>query len=72
MPDYFMALGEDSYSIQITPRVNANLYISESNGKGFKVKRIGGFIFSNQYIEFDYFVVAERKDVKIELIQSKN
>ena len=71
MPDYFMALGEDSYSIQITPRVNANLYVSESNVKGFKVKRIGGFIFSNQYIEFDYFVVAERKDVKIELIQSK-
>lgn len=71
MPDYFMALGEDSYSIQITPRVNANLFISESSDKGFKVKRIGGFIFSNQYIEFDYFVVAERKDVKIELIQSK-
>jgi hypothetical protein len=71
MPDYFMALGEDSYSIQITPRVNANLYVSESNVKGFKVKRIGGFIFSNQYIEFDYFVVAERKDVKVELIQSK-
>ena len=71
MPDYFMALGEDNYSIQITPRVNAHLYVSESSKKGFKVKRIGGLIFSNQYIEFDYFVVAERKDVKIELIQSK-
>lgn len=71
LPDYFMALGEDSYSILITPKVNAHLYVSESSKKGFKVKRIGGFIFSNQYIEFDYFVVAERKDVKIELIQSK-
>jgi len=71
MPDYFVALCEDNYSIQITSRINAHLYVSKSNKNGFKVKRIGGLIFSNQYIEFDYFIVGERKDVKIELIQSK-
>jgi hypothetical protein len=71
LPDYFIALSEENYSILITPRINAHLYVSNSNKTCFKVKRIGGSIFSKQYIEFDYFVVAERKDVKIELIQSK-
>ena len=36
LPDYFIALSEDDYSIQITPRINAHLYVSDSNKKCFR------------------------------------
>jgi hypothetical protein len=55
----------------ITPRINAGLYVSESNSFSFKVKRIKGSFLRKEYIEFDYFVIGERKDIKLQVEQDK-
>ena len=71
LPDYFSALSEKDYSILITPRVNSHLYISSSNQNSFTVRRIGINFFSKGYIEFDYLVIGERKDIKLDVEQIK-
>lgn len=71
LPDYFTALSEDSYSIIVTPRNNTQLYVIKSNSKSFTVSRIGPFKFIKKYIEFDYLIIGERNDIKIEVEQAK-
>jgi hypothetical protein len=71
LPDYFHALSEEDISVILTPRVNAGLYVSESNSFSFKVKRIKSNLFRKEYIEFDYFVIGERKDIKLKVEQDK-
>jgi len=71
LPDYFTALSEDSYSIIITSRTNSQLFVSESNPESFKVSRIGPLAFIKKYIEFDYLIIGERNDIKINVEQTK-
>jgi hypothetical protein len=71
LPDYFHALSENEISVLITPRINANLYVSESNSYSFKVKRINRRFLRKEYIEFDYFVIGERTDIKLSIEQPK-
>jgi hypothetical protein len=71
LPDYFSALSEKDYSILLTPRVNSQLYISSSDSESFTVRRIGRNFFSKGYIEFDYLVIGERKDIKLDVEQIK-
>lgn len=65
LPDYFQVLSENDISVHITSRIPNNLYVSESNSKFFKVKRVKSSFLGNQYIEFDYFVIGERTDIKL-------
>ena len=71
LPNYFHALSENDISVMITPRINAGLYVSESNSFSFKVKRIKSSFLRKEYIEFDYFVIGERKDIKLQVEQDK-
>jgi hypothetical protein len=71
LPDYFHALSEHEISVLITPRIDANLYVSESSSFSFKVKRIKRSFLRKQYIEFDYFVIGERTDIKLSIEQPK-
>ena len=71
LPNYFHALSENDISVMITPRINAGLYVSESNSFSFKVKRIKNSFLRKEYIEFDYFVIGERKDIKLQVEQDK-
>lgn len=71
LPGYFTALSEDSYSIIITSRTNTQLFVTENNAKMFKVSRIGPLRFIKKYIEFDYLIIGERNDIKINVEQTK-
>jgi len=71
LPSYFTALSEDSYSIVVTSRNNTQLYVTNSNPNSFTVSRIGPFNFIKKYIEFDYLIIGERNDIKIEVEQTK-
>jgi hypothetical protein len=70
-PDYWPELVENNNTIHITSKCKFPLYVDSQTQKGFVVKRCGGNIFSKSYIEFDYFVIGDRKDFKINLIQNK-
>ena len=69
LPDYWPYLVEDNYSIHLTSRGNYNLFIKNQLADYFTVTKIGEI--DNSTISFDYFVVGERKDTKIEVVQSK-
>ena len=69
LPKYWSSLVESNYSIIITSKCNYNLFVLRKNDDSFIVRRIGRFIFSKKYIEFDYFVIGERKDIKIDVEQ---
>ncbi len=71
LPDYFHALSESDISVIITPRVPCGLYVSESTSFSFSVKRINKKFYRKEYIEFDYFVVGERKDIKLIVEQTR-
>ena len=71
LPDYFHALSEKDISVLLTSRVDSHLYVSSSNSFSFKVKRVNKSFLRKQYIEFDYFVIGERTDIKIAVEQSK-
>jgi hypothetical protein len=71
LPSYFTALSEDSYSIIVTSRNNTQLFVTNSNPNSFTVGRIGPFNFIKKYIEFDYLIIGERNDIKIEVEQTK-
>jgi hypothetical protein len=71
LPDYFQALSENDITVHITSRIPSNLYVSESNSKFFKVKRVKSNFLRNEYIEFDYFIVGERTDIKLIIEQPK-
>ena len=69
LPDYWPYLVEDNYTIHLTSRGNYNLFIKNQLADYFTVTKIGEI--DNSTISFDYFVVGERKDTKIEVVQSK-
>jgi hypothetical protein len=65
LPDYFKALSENEITVHITSRVNDSLFVSKSDNSEFKVQRVRKNLLRKQYIEFDYFVVGERTDIKL-------
>jgi hypothetical protein len=65
LPDYFKALSENEITVHITSRVNDSLFVSKSDNSEFKVQRVRRNLLRKQYIEFDYFVVGERTDIKL-------
>ena len=69
LPDYWPYLVEDNYSIHLTSRGNYNLFIKNQLAGYFTVSKIGKN--DNSIISFDYFIVGERKDTKIEVVQLK-
>jgi hypothetical protein len=69
LPDYWPYLVEDNYSIHLTSRGNYNLFIKNQLAGYFTVSKIGES--DNSIISFDYFIVGERKDTKIEVVQLK-
>jgi hypothetical protein len=71
LPKYFHALSENEISVIITSRVPSALYVSESSSLGFSVKRVNKKFYRKEYIEFDYFVVGERKDIKLIVEQTR-
>lgn len=71
LPDYWDKLVEGKYTILLTSRVPYTLYIKKQDYKSFTIKRSKGFLASKKRIEFDYFVVAERSDIKIQIIQPR-
>jgi hypothetical protein len=71
LPDYFKALSEDEITVHITPRVKDSLFVSYSNNSEFMVQRTRRNLLRKQYIEFDYFVVGERTDIKLIVEQPK-
>ncbi len=71
LPDYFQALAENEITVHITSRVDDSLYVSKSNNSEFKVQRVRRNLLRKQYIEFDYFVVGERTDIKLIVEQPK-
>jgi hypothetical protein len=70
-PDYWQNLVEKKVSIILTSKCKYPLYISSQTELGFEVRRCGMAFLSKSNIEFDYFVVGDRKDTKIKLVQSK-
>lgn len=71
LPDYWEKLVEGKYAILLTARGPYNLYVKNQNSNSFTVKRSKAFFTSKKRIEFDYFVVAERSDIKIQIIQPR-
>ncbi len=71
LPDYFEALSENEITVHITSRVNDSLFVSRSNSSEFVVQRVRRNLLRKQYIEFDYFVVGERTDIKLIVEQPK-
>jgi len=69
LPDYWSYLVENSYSVHLTSRGNYNLYIKDQESEYFTVAKVGEI--DNTVISFDYLVIGERKDTKIEVIQYK-
>lgn len=65
LPNYWSKLVEDDYSILLTSRCNHNLYVKKQSSDSFVVSRIAALGFSKKYIEFDYFIIGNRKDIKI-------
>ncbi len=71
LPDYFEALSESEITVHITSRVDDSLFVSKSNSTEFVVQRVRRNLLRKQYIEFDYFVVGERTDIKLIVEQPK-
>ena len=71
LPDYFEALSESEITVHITSRVDDSLFVSKSNSTEFTVQRVRRNLLRKQYIEFDYFVVGERTDIKLIVEQPK-
>ncbi len=69
LPDYWPYLVEDNYTVHLTSRGNYNLFIKNQQADHFTVAKIGEI--DNSTISFDYFIIGERKDTKIEVVQIK-
>jgi hypothetical protein len=69
LPEYWEYLVENNYNIILTPRGNYNLYIKEQYNSYFVVAKVGEVV--DYEIIFDYLIIGERKDFKIEVIQEK-
>lgn len=69
LPDYWSYLVEDNYTVHLTSRGNYNLFIKNQQAGHFTVAKIGEI--DNTTISFDYFIIGERKDTKIEVVQIK-
>jgi hypothetical protein len=70
-PDYWQNLVENKVSIILTSKCKYPLYIHAQSDLGFEVRRCGMDFLSKSNIVFDYFVIGDRKDTKIKLIQDK-
>lgn len=70
-PDYWQNLVEKKVSIILTSKCKYPLYIHSQTDLGFEVRRCGMDFLSKSNIEFDYFVIGDRKDTKINLVQNK-
>lgn len=71
LPDYFKSLSEQDITVHITSRIPQALYVSKSSSEYFEVKRVSRRFLSNEYIEFDYFIIGERTDIKLIVEQPK-
>ena len=71
LPDYWEALVDKNYTIHITSRCNSNLYIYSQSQNSFQIRRIGSSFFGKPYILFDYFVIGQRTDIKLDVVQNK-
>jgi hypothetical protein len=71
-PEYWQELVEENVTIIITSKCKYPLYVSSQSSKNFQVKRCTGDFLSISLIEFDYFVIGDRKDTKINLIQNRH
>jgi hypothetical protein len=71
LPQYFIDLIEEDYSIYITPRCNCGLFVASQSQNSFTIKRTGLLYIRKIKIEFDYFCVGDRKDQKLILVQDK-
>ena len=69
LPDYWPFLVENNYTVHLTSRGNYNLFIKSQQADYFTVAKIGEIDHST--ISFDYFIIGERKDTKIEVVQIK-
>ena len=69
LPKYWEKLVEEDYTILLTSRCNYNLYVKDQASDSFVVSRIGTLLFSKKYIEFDYLIIGNRKDIKIKVEQ---
>ena len=69
LPDYWPFLVENNYTVHLTSRGNYNLFIKSQQADYFTVAKIGEI--DNSTISFDYFIIGERKDTKIEVVQIK-
>ena len=69
LPKYWSKLVEDDYTILLTSRCNSNLFVKNQDLDSFTVSRIGTSFFSKKYIEFDYLIIGNRKDIKIKVEQ---
>lgn len=67
LPDYWSYLVENNYTVHLTSRGNYNLYIKNQFSDYFTVAKIGEV--DNTTIIFDYLIIGERKDTKIEVVQ---
>lgn len=67
LPDYWSYLVENNYTVHLTSRGNYNLYVKNQFSDYFTVAKIGEV--DNTTIIFDYLIIGERKDTKIEVVQ---
>jgi hypothetical protein len=66
LPSYWAWLADAGYTVHLTPRGPYTVYCAEKDDQGFTVRRTG--LFSRwRKIEFDFYVVAARKDIAFEL-----
>jgi hypothetical protein len=70
LPDYWPYLVEENYTVHLTSRGNYNLFVKNQSADHFTVAKTGEI--DNTTISFDYFIIGERKDTKIEVVQIKN
>ena len=62
LPNYWYAMVDDDYTINLTSYGNYNVWISESNENGFWVETN-----SEDKWSFDWNVIGGRKDAKLEV-----
>ncbi len=70
-PDYWKKLVEENVTIIITSKCKYPLYIHSQSSENFEVRRCSGDFLRISIIEFDYFIVGDRRDTKINLIQHR-
>lgn len=70
-PEYWQELVENNITILITSKCKYPLYVHSQSATNFEVRRCTGDFLRISNIEFDYFVIGDRRDTKINLIQTR-